>query len=360
VTCTIQAIRGPQSFDAVRADWERLLAEVPQATVSDMWIAARGAWRMSQDRIVPVMVTVRDEAGMLVGVLPLGSATKRRGPFSVPVLHTIASRRLDESGLLVQPDRGREVISLVGEWLEQRVACGTVIDLRPVRETNPLALAVSGRKGRFRRTEMGAGRVTALPPAPGNWEAVIRDGGARREVARCRRRLHGQFGATPVSPGDGNGIRKFATAFAELHSAEQSRRDRRGALSTAMAQRWFPEFLVDLHEAGVVDMAALWHGERMIAGYIATQFRGTCAGYRTVYDREYRSHGPGTVLLATMLDRAIARGARWWDFGLGEEDYKNRWATAAAGFVWLTCAPRTPQYLLYRAWERTFGGAAAR
>jgi CelD/BcsL family acetyltransferase involved in cellulose biosynthesis len=126
-----------------------------------------------------------------------------------------------------------------------------------------------------------------------------------------------------------------------------------------VAQRWFPDFLVDLNEAGLLDIAALWHGDRMIGGYIATHFRGTCAGYRTVYDAEYRSRGPGTVLLAAMLDRAIARGERRWDFGLGDEGYKNRWATPSAGFVWLTCAPRSPRYLLYRAWERAFGSAPA-
>jgi CelD/BcsL family acetyltransferase involved in cellulose biosynthesis len=359
MTCTTQAVRGAHRLDAIRAEWEALLSEVPDATVSDTWIAVRGAWRMSQDRIVPLIVTVRDDAARLVGVLPLGLTTKRQGPFSVPVLRIIAPRRLDTPGLLVHPDRDREVISLVGAWFANQVRRGMMIDLRPIRETNPLALALAGQNGRFHTTPMGGGRITPLPSAPGTWEAVIRDGRARREVARCQRRLKEEFGATSVSPTDPDALRAFATAFAALHSAEQARRGRQGALATEAARRWFPDFLVDLHDAGMLDTAALWHGDRMIAGYIATHFRGTSAGYRTAYDAEYRSRGPGTALLAAMLDRAIARGDRRWDFGLGDEGYKNRWATPSTGFVWITCAPRTPRYLLYRAWERAFGSSKA-
>jgi len=360
VTCIVRAVRGAQALDALRVDWEALLDEVPDATVSDTWIAVRGAWRMSQDVIAPLVVTVRDDTARLVGIMPLGLTTKRQGPFSVPVLRIIAPRRLDTPGLLIHPGRTREVISVVGAWFAEQVRRGTMLDLRPIPETNPLALALSGQDGRFHATPMGGGRVTPLPSAPGTWEAVIRDGRARREVARCRRRINEELGATPISAGDPDALRVFAAAFAALHSAEQSRRGRHGALASEAARRWFPDFLVDLHDAGMLDTAALWHGDRMIAGYIATRFRGTCAGYRTAYDAEYRSRGPGTVLLAAMLDRAIARGDRVWDFGLGDEEYKNRWAERSAGFVWLTAAPRTPRYLLYRAWERAFGSKQAR
>ncbi len=69
-----------------------------------------------------------------------------------------------------------------------------------------------------------------------------------------------------------------------------------------------------------------WQG-RPIAYHFGTCYRGTFFWYNPSFDIALESRSPGQVLLRQVLLLAIGESARVFDFGLGEEPYKARFAS---------------------------------
>ena len=69
-----------------------------------------------------------------------------------------------------------------------------------------------------------------------------------------------------------------------------------------------------------------WNG-RPVAYHFGFCFRGSFLWYKPSYDVELAKHSPGEVLLRQLLLAAIGEGAHTFDFGLGDEAFKARFAT---------------------------------
>lgn len=66
---------------------------------------------------------------------------------------------------------------------------------------------------------------------------------------------------------------------------------------------------------------------RAIAYHFGFCFRGSFLWYKPSFDVELARHSPGEVLLRQLLLAAIEEGAHTFDFGLGDEAFKARFAT---------------------------------
>ena len=67
--------------------------------------------------------------------------------------------------------------------------------------------------------------------------------------------------------------------------------------------------------------------ERLIAFHFGFYYRGEYLWYKPTFDIALARQSPGEVLLRQLLLAAIDEGARAFDFGLGEESFKLRFAT---------------------------------
>ncbi len=66
---------------------------------------------------------------------------------------------------------------------------------------------------------------------------------------------------------------------------------------------------------------------RAIAFHFGFAYRGAFMWYKPTFDIELARHSPGEVLLRQLLLRAIEESAHTFDFGLGDEAFKQRFAT---------------------------------
>jgi len=69
-----------------------------------------------------------------------------------------------------------------------------------------------------------------------------------------------------------------------------------------------------------------WQG-RVIAFHFGFYYRGSFLWYKPAFDFELASRSPGEVLLRQLLLKAMDEGAHTFDFGLGDEAFKSRFAT---------------------------------
>jgi len=82
------------------------------------------------------------------------------------------------------------------------------------------------------------------------------------------------------------------------------------------------------HEvSGIAHTCALMVGDRMIAGTFGLVWRGRFYGLIQCSDFEnYRAYSPGSLLLAELIRWCCENGISLFDFSIGSESYKGRWA----------------------------------
>lgn len=66
---------------------------------------------------------------------------------------------------------------------------------------------------------------------------------------------------------------------------------------------------------------------RLIAAHYGFLYSGSFLWYKPTFDSRLAKHSPGEVLLKRVIEQAEAEKAREFDFGLGDEVYKDRFAT---------------------------------
>lgn len=80
-------------------------------------------------------------------------------------------------------------------------------------------------------------------------------------------------------------------------------------------------------ETGWFRLTRLCWEERPVAFHFGFNYRGNFFYYIPSYDVALAKHSPGQVLLRQLILRAQEENAHTFDFGLGDEEYKKRFAT---------------------------------
>jgi CelD/BcsL family acetyltransferase involved in cellulose biosynthesis len=73
----------------------------------------------------------------------------------------------------------------------------------------------------------------------------------------------------------------------------------------------------------------IWQGQA-IACHFGFSYRGSYLWYKPSFDINLAQRSPGEALLRQLLLAAIEEGAHTFDFGLGDEPFKRRFATQIA------------------------------
>ena len=89
----------------------------------------------------------------------------------------------------------------------------------------------------------------------------------------------------------------------------------------------FYRMLARQEVGGIAHTSGLMVGDRMIAGNFGLVWRGRFYGLIQSSDFEnYKSYSPGNILLAELIRWCCANGISLFDFSIGSESYKGRWA----------------------------------
>jgi CelD/BcsL family acetyltransferase involved in cellulose biosynthesis len=125
----------------------------------------------------------------------------------------------------------------------------------------------------------------------------------------------------------GEAILPCLGAFFEQH-VERWQETPYPSLFTDPAQRSFYELLTrTAGGSGWLRFTELIWQERSIAFHFGFQYKGSYLWYKPSFDIRLARHSPGEVLLRQMLLAAEEEEVRTFDFGLGEEAFKSRFAS---------------------------------
>lgn len=313
--------------------WRRLAELAGNPYLTPEWYGAC----LARQGARPAVVAVRSDAGALRGVLPLVRTAS--GP--IRQLRFPGDDLGDTYTMLAEPsDDAREVARLAGRGLRESGLRWDAFALSYVdREAAWLAglLDGLGAPALLRRSEVVRPWVDL---SCGDWTAYLATlKRTDRKETRRRERRALEAGATYRLLQDTADADDGMRSLMRLHDlrwsdrggsslAAQEAREVLGRFAAAAAPRgWFRLWTMEMD------------GER-VAAELAWRIGDRQLHYQSGFDPERGRLGVGLVLFAHALEDAMAAGVAEADLGMGESDYKRRYAGNARTASLLVAVPR--------------------
>ncbi len=321
-------------FDALRSEWNALLRRSRFDTIFLTWEWQRTWWHRLGVQRGPLYLLAAHEDERLVGILPLyaaeegvrascmssaaprsptistSSLRRDRKSLSMPLLHWLAgpdAPRWDVINLCNQPGASLAHTRLA-EMARAAGYSATVAqeDVCPI-----ITLPAEGHAGEG--DESG-------------WDQYLStlDKKERHEIRRKLRRIERDAPDAQVRyvGAAGADLATDMDTFIRLH--RNSRSDKHAFMTPEM-QAYFRAIAEVLAECGWLQLSFLEIEGEAVATYFCFDYNDQILVYNSGYDpAAVPQLSPGWVLLARLIQHAIALGRSHFDFLQGDEDYKHR------------------------------------
>ena len=271
----------------------------------------------------PFVPVLKGGDGRLRGLLPLALARSGR-----PRVCRMAGASLGDSfHPLCEPAEEREVAAAAGEALAGTAGPWSILALDHVETQRPwISELAEGTGVRLRRRERPAAELPLIELSRyESWEDYLatRSTNFRQQIRRFARRAAEKHAMKVRGTRSRETLRDDLRVFWDLHDRrwrEQSslRSDRARAFladfsASALERGWLRLWFLELDEQPV----AAWYGWRVGDRY---------AYYNGGFDPAWSALSPGLVLMSNVIESAFDEGAAQFDFLLGDERYKLRFA----------------------------------
>lgn len=341
----VDRVESAEAFAALRDDWNDLLARSRSESVFLAWEWMHAWWRHFGGRRSLRILAARD-GRRLVGVLPL-ALEPPVAPLGLRTLGFLGTERVSSEylDLFASPDREREAADAILESL-----LGTTEEWDWLRMTDLLPDAAAGE--RFAAAPgclvaRAAGQRCPRLELPTSYEGYLASLSHKtRGMLRQLRRKLAARGATWETAIDEAGARKALAALYDLHARRWAARGLSGNFVDPRVRAFHEDLVGSWAGAGVVRLHTLRLDGRLLACLYALEWKGTLFYYQSGFDPvppdpalKLAGYSPGFVLLGHVIEDAIARGLRAFDFLRGPETYKLRFGAEPRETWTLTLVP---------------------
>jgi CelD/BcsL family acetyltransferase involved in cellulose biosynthesis len=141
------------------------------------------------------------------------------------------------------------------------------------------------------------------------------------DAARQRRKLERLRGAVRFEP------EARDASLLDVCLGWKSRQYRRTGVVDAFSSTRMVGFFRSLFDEGLLVVSALFGGDHPVAIHLGCRWEGRFYYWIPAYDESAASCSPGGLLLAALLEESHRRGDHEFDFLIGDEEYKFRYAT---------------------------------
>lgn len=337
-------LRGPSWPAEVTAAWGRLWALAPRhhAFNGPAWTAAwAGSRGTGLDLFAPV---VRDGQG-IVGLLPLVRDADG-------VLRFHGRPECDYADMLAAPEGASLILeqtirALVSERGWRRA------ELDNVREDGILAAALDELPADLR----GLVSVERQAPCPA---VSVAAGGAGVFAALAAKDKLRQYHRKLARLGEVHfqhlELREEILAqlpgFFRQHQERSVLAGRDSQFLDARPRRFYEELVRTMDPASELRFGVLRVGERIAACHFGFEANGRFLFYKPTFDVALWDYSPGQVLLRALFEYADARKLAVFDFTIGDEEYKHRFANEVVHTLRITIA-RTGGGARLAGWTRS-------
>jgi CelD/BcsL family acetyltransferase involved in cellulose biosynthesis len=335
-------ITEPGQIDEIEAQWRALAERRSNAFATPEWV--RAWWSHSADERFSLRIAALLRGDELVGVMPLAIDASRR-----PRAIRFAGAGLgDRFHPVAEPEDEPAVAAAAMALLQQEDLSRHMLMFENVEPDRPWLGEL--RRASPRRLAVTEQQSTELPyvPLEGlDWDGYLaqRSRGSRSNLRRRERVLVREHGMTLRSAGEGS-LEADLDHFFRLHAMRWA--ERGSSLDSPRRQGVLRDFAAAAQRRGWLRLTVMEADGSPVAAMLGWRVGDSYAYYNSGFDPAWSQRSVGTVLITSTIRAAIEEGASEYDFLLGTEDYKGRFAAASreAATVVLTGAMRPSRLLL--------------
>ncbi len=330
----IELITSADGFEALRADWDALLAGCDPVSPFLTWDWQFLWWRHYGGGQALRIVAARDD-GRLVGVLPLYVQRLRalRGLLPLRVLRPVGTGgdttpdyldplMLPSHSDVLPNELARFVAECTGPWDELLMS-----DLRaqgPLRGALEVACAARGWPTMTSRSAQIS--YVSLPPT---WDEYLQSVSRERryKIRSARRKFEEAPGARFYVWSDGDRLDEAIDRLVELHHLRWKDRGERHAFSSNAYRDFHRALMHAFWQRGRLTLYCLELGGRIAMMFYCYRLRDVTYHFQTGFDPAISRLRPGHVMMGYLIEQAIASGDREFDMLRGQYDFKADYAS---------------------------------
>ena len=314
----------PDVFTTLAAEWNPLLERGAANTIflTSEWQATW--WRELGEGDLRVL-ELRDDDGGLAGIAPL---FVQRNALGVAQAMLVACKEVADYVDFIFA-RGREAecleatldaIGAPGFWGDGADGNVTLCNVPEASTTLALLPGLAAARGwRLDTAIEDVCPLIALPDTFDGWLATL-DGKERRETQRKLRRASEETRVTYTT--DGARLDADVEAFIQLMRASTYAKS---GFMTPRMEHYFHAICRSMFDAGRLQLAFLEVEGQRAAAYLNFVYDNKVLVYNSGLDpARFAYLSPGVVLMARLIERAIAEKRSVFDFLQGNEEYKYR------------------------------------
>ena len=354
-TIVVQRIEDPAAFQALREEWDELLAASLADSFFLTWEWLYAWWtHLAGDR--RLFLLVARQGGRLVAIAPLSLRARRvAGVLPLRSVEFLGADRLSSDYLDVIVRRGweAEAIPALAQYLaDARLA----LKLASVRRAGCAAAALSRAltQRRWRMLETPTAVCPFIDLSGHTWESYLGtlESKPRNDFLRLLKNLTKKFSVRLEPASSEPQRREFMVHLVRLHNLRWQNLGGSDALHTADLVAFHDEVSRVTLERGWLRLFVLWLDGQPVASLYGFRYGRTFYFVQTGFDPAYGRHAVGLITVGLTIKSAIAEGAEEYDFLRGDEAYKFRWAREVRHLATLEVYPRGAPELLYRRTQR--------
>jgi CelD/BcsL family acetyltransferase involved in cellulose biosynthesis len=345
----VEVITDTHGLEPLLEPWRRLAQSRGNAFVSPEWYLAALEWL--HPGAEPVVGVVFSD-GEIVGVLPLLEADRGRrssrvfspGPHLADVFQPVA-------------EAGREdhVVEALAPVLAERLGSRCRVDLGRVYAGAAWWRGLAGSWAGPMAAVAQPEEILPFASLSGlDWDSYLagRSRQLRNQVRRKMRTLQRDHRVRlRRSSTEAEASSDLETLF-RLHDARWSDRPDPSAIQAPETRRFHREFALAAQRLGWLRLFLLEVDDEPVAAWYGWRLGDRYSYYQAGFDPGWSRYSVGFLMLAETVREAIAEGAAEYDFLLGDEAFKARFATGERHGCQVLLAPRVSTARLGAVAER--------
>ena len=323
----LKVFKDGAGFVALRPHWNGLLESSPANTLFLTWEWQSTWWRCLGEGDLYLLAWFDDDR--LVGIAPLYLTQGDDGMRRFALVGCVdVSDYLD---VIAAPGCEDVVFAALLDWLQSPAApAWDVVSLCNLPQNSathrrlPELAAAGGLT-----SVVAVDDVCPIIELPADYETYLQDvlsKKQRHEVRRKARRIEEAAAVTWYAIDGASDLRAETDAFIELHRLSTTEKH---SFMTSEMQGFFQEIVREMHQAGWLYLAFIELNGQRAAAMLGFIYDGRLLVYNSGYDpQSFAELSPGIVLTSYIIEDAINRNLRVFDFLQGDEVYKYRFGAS--------------------------------
>ena len=313
-----------------RQRWNVLVEAMEHPQVFYTWEWAAAVAHAYGDALRPLLFAAY-ETEKLIGIAAL--ALDSRGEVCF-----LASTTADYCDFVSAPGDRKELIERVMAELRRMGTADLKLANLPADSVSATVLRAAGKMSGYGMFARPAYLCAQIPlRSKEERESIARS--ARRNSRRAKKAMAGMGEVAVEHQGTGDRLKAELPALATAHVGRFLAQGRMSNLMDGARRRFLEDLGQRLFAQGMLALSTIRIGDRTVAWHYGFQYSGSWFWYLPVFDSELQhlKTGPGSCLFYEILLRASEdSGIDTVDLGLGDEGYKDRYATGGRQTLYVT------------------------